>query len=71
MKILVLLAVLLSLTITTARFLDENVSVMVFNRDLYLALKMLMDRSAPELSGEKAGDPMFSFAIYFLSQPSG
>ena len=42
MKILVLLAVLLSLTITTARFRDENVSVMVFNRDLFLALKVLV-----------------------------
>ena len=38
-KTLVLLTVLLSLTISTARVLDENVSVMVFNRDFFSGFK--------------------------------
>lgn len=65
MKTLVLLTALLSLTITTARVLAENVSVMIFNRHFFLALEMLVD---PECARtvEKTGNPVFSFAIYAL-----
>ena len=49
MKTMVLLTVLLSLTVSTARVLDENVSVMVFNRDFFLALKTAAD---PECARE-------------------
>lgn len=43
MKILVLLIVLLSLIVLMVRVLDENVSVMVFNCDFFLVLKMVVD----------------------------
>ena len=59
MKTLVLLTVLVCLTITTARFLDENVSVMALC-DLFPGFNMVVECAR---TIEKASKPVFSFAM--------